>query len=88
MAGGGPGNAERSRSTIFFAVEIHRQSTVIGAREDRGGQTYRVRLLSGDNEVELANVSNYLKARGTAKEVANFTGLPLHKATEGQTVVR
>ena len=72
----------------FYAVEVHRQSTTIGAREDSGRPTYPVRLLSNDNEVELANVSNYRKARANAEGVANFTGLPLHEATEGETVVR
>lgn len=72
----------------FHAVEVHRQSTASSVQHRGGRPTFPVRLLSADNEVELANVSNYNKARSIAENAANFTGLPLHEATERETVVR
>ncbi len=73
----------------FHAVELHRQSTTISSRRDSSGRpSHPVRLLSTGDEIELANVGDYRKARTIAEEVANYTGLPLHEATERQTVVR
>lgn len=73
----------------FHAVEIHRQSASVGAHDSGHGQpTHPVLLLSGGDEVELANVSSYRKARAIAEKAADYTGLPLHEATERETVVR
>jgi len=73
----------------FEAVELHRRATIVGV--DRGGAgrpTYPVRLLSGGDEVELADAGSERKARAIAERVANHTGLPLHVEMDGEMTVR
>lgn len=73
----------------FHAVEIRRQSSMGSTRSrSRARATHPVRLLSGGDEVQLADVTDYQKARAIAERVADYTGLSLHDATEGETAVR
>ena len=72
----------------FYAVEVHRQSTKVGAHDEGGQPTYPVRLLSGGDEVELTNISSYRNARAIAEKAADYLSLPLHEATESETVIR
>jgi len=73
----------------FHAVEIHRQSSNMGSRRGCGGQaTHPIRMVARADEIELADIVNYHKARALAERVADYTGLPLHEATERETIIR